>query len=77
MICYRSEEERRQAAEEERVRLEVDELKAWEALKIAQERVTHLDEIVEQEQAEAQRQDEEKKLEAQRLETERILEEER
>ncbi|OAD58338.1 Proteoglycan 4 [Eufriesea mexicana] len=73
----RSDEERKQAAEEERVKLEAEELKAWEALQAAQERVAHLDEIVKQEQAGAERQAEEEKIEAARLETERILEQER
>ncbi|CAL7951253.1 unnamed protein product [Xylocopa violacea] len=73
----RSDEERKQAAEEERVKLEMDELKAWEALQVAQERVAHLDEIIEQESVEAQRKAEEAKIEAERLETEAILEQER
>lgn len=77
MICYRTEEEKKQAAEEEIVKLEADEMKAWEALQVAQERLAHLDEIVEQEKAEAERKAEEAKIEANRLETERILEEER
>lgn len=77
MVYHRSDEERRQTAEEELVKLEVDELKAWEALQIAQERAEHLDEILEQENAEAERKAEEAKIEAARLETERILEEEK
>ncbi|XP_076758378.1 uncharacterized protein LOC143427804 [Xylocopa sonorina] len=73
----RSDEERKQAAEEERVKLEMDELKAWEALQVAQERVAHLDDIIEQENVEARRKAEEAKIEAERLETETILEQER
>ncbi|XP_033187501.2 uncharacterized protein LOC117155538 isoform X1 [Bombus vancouverensis nearcticus] len=73
----RTEEEKKQAAEEEIAKLEADEMKAWEALQVAQERLAHLDEIVEQEKAEAERKAEEAKIEANRLETERILEEER
>ncbi|KZC06387.1 Filamentous hemagglutinin [Dufourea novaeangliae] len=73
----KSDEERKQAAEDERVKLEMEELKAWEALQAAQERAEHLDEILEQEKAEDERQAEEAKLEADRMETERVLEAER
>lgn len=57
--------------------LELEEMKAWEALQAAQERSLHLDEILEQEKAEAERKVEEEKIEADRLETERVLEAER
>nr|XP_033324367.1 fibrous sheath CABYR-binding protein-like isoform X1 [Megalopta genalis] len=70
-------EERKQAAEDERVRLELEETKAWEAVQVAQERVAHLDEIREQETAAAEREAEEAKMEADRVETERVLEAER
>lgn len=73
----RTEEERKIAAEEERTRLEVEEAKVWEQLQIAQERVAHLDEIIEQEKIEEKRKAEEEKIEADLLETRKILEEER
>lgn len=59
------------------MKLELEELKAWEALQVAQERAAHIDEILEQEKAEDERKVEEAKIEAERLETERILETER
>nr|XP_031825649.1 zinc finger protein 853-like isoform X2 [Nomia melanderi] len=73
----RSDEERKQAAEEERVQLELEEVKAWEALQVAQERAEHINEILDQEKAQAERQAEEAKMEADRLEAERIREVER
>ncbi|XP_076637309.1 uncharacterized protein LOC143349727 isoform X2 [Colletes latitarsis] len=73
----RTDEERKRIAEEERVMLEMEEMKAWEALKVAQERAEHIDEILEQEKAESERQAEEAKMESERLETERIQEMER
>lgn len=76
-IRRRTEEERKIAAEEERARLEMEEAKAWEQLQIAQERVAHLDEIIEQEKIEEKRKAEEEKIEADLLETRKILEEER
>ena len=73
----RSEEERRKAAEEERVQLEMEERKAWEALQIAQERKAELGEILETERQEAERKAEEAKLQTEREEAERIEEGER
>lgn len=55
----------------------MEETKAWEQLQIAQERVAHLDEIIEQEKIEEKRKAEEEKIEADLLETRNILEEER
>lgn len=76
-LFSRSEEERRQAAEEERLQLEMEESKAWEALQLAQERKAELSQILEVEQQEAERKAEEAKLQAEREEVERIEEGER
>lgn len=76
-MFWRSEEERRKAAEEERLQLEMEEKKAWEALQLAQERKAELHEILEIEQQEAERKAEEAKLQAEREEEERIEEGER
>lgn len=73
----RSEEERRKAAEEERLQLEMEERKAWEALQLAQERKAELSEILETEQQEVERKAEEAKLQAEHEERERIEEGER
>lgn len=76
-MFWRSEEERRQAAEEERLQLEMEEKKAWEALQLAQERKEELCQILEIEQQEADRKAEDAKLQAEREEVERIEEGER
>ncbi|EGI66826.1 hypothetical protein G5I_04632, partial [Acromyrmex echinatior] len=70
-------EAQRKAAEEERLQLELEEKKAWEALQLAQERKAELSQILEIEQQEAERKAEEEKLQAEREEVNRIEEEER
>lgn len=77
MSRQRTEEERRKIAEAERVQLEMEEKKAWEALQLAQERKAELGEILENERQEAERKVEETKIEAERAEAERVTEEER
>lgn len=77
LAFQRSEEERRKAAEEERLQLEAEEKKAWEALQLAQERKAELSQILETEQAEAKRKAEELKQQAEREEMEKIEEGER
>lgn len=76
-ILQRTEEERRKAAEEERVQLEMEEKKAWEALQIAQERKAELGQILETERQEAERKAEVDQLEAERQESEKVAEQER
>lgn len=76
-VLRRTEEERRKAAEEERLQLEMEEEKVWEAVQIAQERKAELSQILENERQETERKAEEAKLEAERVEQERVAEEER
>lgn len=55
----------------------MEELKAWEALQLAQERKAELTEILENERQEVERKMEEAKMEAEHAEAERVAEEER
>ncbi|XP_066596350.1 uncharacterized protein CG45076-like isoform X2 [Prorops nasuta] len=71
------EEERQKKADEERLAMELEEQKAWEALKLAQEMRERAEEINEQERREAERKAEEEKLEEEHREAERIAREER
>lgn len=76
--CFvRTDEEKRRVEEEERVQLEMEERKAWEALQLAQERKAELCDILENERQEAERKAEESKLEAEREEAEKVAEQER
>lgn len=77
LFCKRTEEERRKIAEAERVQLEMEEKKTWEALQLAQERKAEMCEILENERQEAERKADEAKLEAEREEEEKVAEEER
>lgn len=76
-ISQRTGDERQKAAEAERLQLEMEEKKAWEALQLAQEQKAELCQILENERQEVERKAEEMKLEAERAETEKVAEEER